>query len=110
VAVHLADSLPDVESDRLAGVHGLAPRLGVRRAAGLVVASYTATLALAAGSGLAAGDRPVVLAGAATSLLLAVAALAAGARGRPDDRRAAYRLLLAAVIALAVGWAAGVRP
>src|SRR6266545_1546128 len=32
VAVHLADSLPDVESDRAAGVHGLAPRLGVRAA------------------------------------------------------------------------------
>jgi len=39
-----------------------------------------------------------------------VAALAVGARGRPSDRRAAYRLLLAAVIAAAVGWAAGVRP
>jgi 4-hydroxybenzoate polyprenyltransferase len=110
VAVHLADSLPDVEADRLAGVHGLAPRLGVRRAAALVVASYAATLALAAGSGLAAGDRPVVLAGTGASLVLAAAALAAGARGRPDDRRVAYRLLLAAVIALAVGWAAGVRP
>ncbi|HEX6673884.1 MAG TPA: hypothetical protein VF486_02510, partial [Actinomycetes bacterium] len=98
------------EADRLAGVRGLAPRLGVRRAAALVVASYAATLVLAAGSGLAAGDRPVVLAGTGASLVLAAAALAAGARGRPDDRRVAYRLLLAAVIALAVGWAAGVRP
>ena len=110
VAVHLADSLPDVESDRVAGVEGLAPRLGVRRAATLVVAAYTATLALVVGSGLAAGARPAVLGGAAVSLVLAAAALAAGARGRPSDRRAAYRLLLAAVIFLAVGWAAGVRP
>jgi 4-hydroxybenzoate polyprenyltransferase len=110
VAVHLADSLPDVESDRAAGVHGLATRLGVRRAAVLVGAGYAAMLALAVGSGLAAGDRPVVLGGAALSLVLAGAALAVGARGRPSDRRAAYRLLLAAVIAVAVGWAAGVRP
>jgi 4-hydroxybenzoate polyprenyltransferase len=110
VAVHLADSLPDVESDRVAGVRGLAPRLGVGRSTTLVVAAYAATFALAVGSGLAAGDRPVVLGGAAASLVLAVAALAAGARGRPSDRRAAYRLLLAAVILLTVGWAAGVRP
>lgn len=110
VAVHLADSLPDVETDRAAGVHGLATLLGVRRSAALVAAGYLAMLALVVGSGLAAGDRPVVLAGAAVSLVLAVAALAVGARGRPADRRAAYRLLLAAVIAAAVGWAAGVRP
>jgi 4-hydroxybenzoate polyprenyltransferase len=110
VAVHLADSLPDVETDRAAGVHGLATLLGVRRAAVLVAAGYLAMLALVAGSGLAAGDRPVVLGGAAVSLVLAAAALAVGARGRPSDRRAAYRLLLAAVIAAAVGWAAGVRP
>jgi 4-hydroxybenzoate polyprenyltransferase len=110
VAVHLADSLPDVETDRAAGVHGLATLLGVRRSAVLVAAGYLAMLALVVGSGLAAGDRPVVLGGAAASLVAAAAALAIGARGRPEDRRAAYRLLLAAVIAAAVGWAAGVRP
>ena len=110
VAVHLADSLPDVETDRAAGVHGLATLLGVRRAAILVAAGYLAMLALVVGSGMAAGDRLVVLGGAAVSLVLAAATLAVGVRGRPEDRRAAYRLLLAAVIAAAVGWAAGVRP
>ena len=110
VAVHLADSLPDVERDRATGVRGLAPRLGVRRAAALTALSYTAALAMALGSGLAAGDRRVVTAGATLAAAFGVAALLVGARGGEARRRVAYRLLLAGVIALAAGWAAGVRP
>jgi 4-hydroxybenzoate polyprenyltransferase len=110
VAVHLADSLPDVETDRAAGVRGLAPRLGVGRAAALTAGAYVGALAIALGSGLAAGDRRVVGAGSACALGLGLAALLAGGRGGPAARRVAYRLLLAGVVALAAGWAAGVRP
>jgi len=38
-----------------------------------------------------------------------LAALAAGARG-PGGRRVAYRLVLAGMAALALGWAGAVRP
>src|SRR5829696_3923080 len=65
VATHLADALPDVERDRATGVKGLATRLGVGRAAAVAAACYGAAVVIALLSGLAAGDRPVVVAGAA---------------------------------------------
>ena len=109
VATHLADALPDVERDRATGVRGLATRLGVGRAAAVAAACYAAAVAIALVSGLAAGDRPVVLAGAALATVLGLAAVPAGARG-PAGRRVAYRLLLAGMAALALGWAGAVRP
>jgi len=109
VAVHLADALPDVESDRVAGVAGLVPRLGVRLAAWLAGAAYGTAVALAAATGLAAGERGPVLAGTAAATALGVAALAAG-RGGPRARRRAYALLLAGLVAAGAGWAIGVRP
>jgi 4-hydroxybenzoate polyprenyltransferase len=109
VAANLADSLPDVERDRATGVRGRAARLGVRRAAVLVAAGYAAALAVALASGLAAGDRPVIVAGVAAAAGLGLAAAPAGASG-PDGRRVAYRLLLAGMVCLALGWAGAVRP
>jgi 4-hydroxybenzoate polyprenyltransferase len=110
VAVHLADSLPDVESDRVAGVNGLAPRLGVRAAGAVVAAAYLVAGGIVLASGLAAGDAPVVLAGVALAAALGLAALAAAAGAGERRRRVAYRLLLAGLVALALGWAAAVRP
>jgi 4-hydroxybenzoate polyprenyltransferase len=110
VAVHLADSLPDVESDRAAGVHGLAPRLGVRAAGALVAGAYLVAGTIALASGLAAGDAPVALAGVALAAALGLAAVLAGAGADQRRRRIAYRLLLAGLVALALGWAAAVRP
>jgi 4-hydroxybenzoate polyprenyltransferase len=110
VAVHLADSLPDVESDRAAGVKGLAPRIGVRAAAALVVGAYLVAGAIALASGLAAGDGRVVVWGAALAAALGLTALLAGAAGGQRRRRIAYRLLLAGLVALAIGWAGAVRP
>lgn len=110
LAVHLADALPDVETDRATGVGGLAAWLGVRRAAWLAAAAYTAAVGLAAATGRAAGDLLPVAAGTLTATALGVAALAAGVRGGSGARRRAYRLLLAGVVAAAAGWAAGVRP
>jgi 4-hydroxybenzoate polyprenyltransferase len=98
-----------VERDRATGVRGLAARLGVRRAARLAGAAYAAALVLALGSGLRAGDRPVIVAATAAAAALGVAAVPAGARG-PAGRRVAYRLLLAGMVAVALGWAAAVRP
>jgi 4-hydroxybenzoate polyprenyltransferase len=70
VATHLADALPDVERDRATGVRGLATRLGVGRAAAVAAACYAAAVVMALVSGLAAGDRPVVAAGAALAVAL----------------------------------------
>src|SRR5215218_8057497 len=109
VATHLADALPDVERDRATGVRGLATRLGVGRAAAVAAACYAAAVLIALFSGLAAGDRPVVVAGAGLATALGLAAIPAGARG-PGGRRVAYRLLLAGMAALALGWAGAVRP
>jgi 4-hydroxybenzoate polyprenyltransferase len=109
VATHLADALPDVERDRATGVRGLATRLGVGRAAALAAACYATAVVLALVSGLADGDRPVLLAGAAVATALGLAALPLGARG-PGGRRVAYRLVLAGMAALALGWAGAVRP
>jgi 4-hydroxybenzoate polyprenyltransferase len=109
VATHLADALPDVEHDRVTGVRGLATRLGVGPAAVLAAACYLTAVALALVSGLAAGDRPVILAGAAVAAALGLAALPVGARG-VAGRRVAYRLVLAGMAALALGWAGAVRP
>jgi len=83
----------------------------VRRAAGLAGAAYAAALILAAFSGLTAdgAHRLPVLAGSGLAAVLGGAAALAG-RGGPANRRRAYRLLLAGVVALAAGWAAGVRP
>jgi 4-hydroxybenzoate polyprenyltransferase len=110
VAVHLADALPDVEADRASGVRGLATRLGVARAAALSAAAYAAAGTIALASGLAAGERRAVLAGTALAAALGLAALLAGAGGGPPRRRVAYRLLLAGMVALALGWVAAVRP
>jgi 4-hydroxybenzoate polyprenyltransferase len=110
IAVHLADSLPDVESDRAAGVRGLAPRLGVARAAALAAAAYALAAVIALASGLAAGERSATLAGTALAAALGVAALRVGARGGPARRRVAYRLLLAGMVALALGWVVAIRP
>src|SRR5512133_802138 len=89
VATHLADALPDVERDRATGVRGLATRLGVGRAAAVAAACYAAAVAMA--------------------LVLGLAALPVGARG-PGGRRVAYRLVLAGMAVLALGWAGAVRP
>ena len=51
----------------------------------------------------------MVVAGAALAVALGLAALPAGARG-PAGRRVAYRLVLAGMAALALGWAGAVRP
>jgi hypothetical protein len=75
----------------------------------VAAACYLAAVAMALWSGLAAGDRPVVVAGAALAVVCGLAALPAGARG-PGGRRVAYRLVLAGMAALALGWAGAVRP
>lgn len=109
VAVHLADALPDVESDRAAGVGGLATRLGVPAAARLAGLAYTLAATLAAVTGFLLGDPAPAAAGTLAAVVLGVTAAVTG-RGGPAARRGAYRLLLTGIVAAAAGWAAAVRP
>jgi hypothetical protein len=63
--------------------------------------------ALSGATGGALTRRGLVKGGAAAAAGLAAVLVG---RGGPAARRRAYRLVLAGVVALAAGWAAGVRP
>ena len=85
LGIHLADTLPDLELDAVAGVRGLAHRLGRRRALALCWLSFGATLALAWVLAWRAGVAGALLANAvATVLVLASIALS----GIRQDARA----------------------
>jgi geranylgeranylglycerol-phosphate geranylgeranyltransferase len=99
LAVHLADTLPDVEADRSFGLRGLAHLLGQRRAA------LTCWLALAVAQGLAllwwpTGAGPSPLFGVSLALLLAAVVFAARSRLRRWHAAA----IMGSATALGVSW------
>lgn len=109
IAVQIAQSLPDVESDRAAGIRTLAVALGAEQGR---IACWGAML-LAAGIGVALAPwltsrpSPVWLAAALTAALVAVNVLL----WRRDPRRgvlACFPLMASGVALLGVGWAAAV--
>ncbi|HET9017696.1 MAG TPA: UbiA family prenyltransferase [Thermomicrobiaceae bacterium] len=105
VAVHLAQSLPDVESDRAAGAGGLAARLGRSRAFVLCwCAAAVAALAVGAAAIFLARDRLPALgaAGAVLLALLGVLGLRRAAPGRVE--RHLFTLLGACAVVLGTGW------
>ena len=102
VSAHLANALPDVESDRAAGVDGLAVRLGTHRSSivcWVLLGVGTVILVIAT-----IGDRPLVSAGAAMTYVVEIIV---GSRSR--RRSAVFHALLAVVavdvvaLVLAVG-------
>ena len=110
LAVHLSNTLPDLEADRRAGVRGLAHTLGPRASIGLAWGSFAAALVLAALLGLfldyAWGS---FLPGAALAATLFAGAVAAylrqpGAAGL----QLGFGLIGIATASLAVGWLAAV--
>lgn len=74
LALHLANTLPDVRTDEAAGVRGLAHRLGMRGSTIVAWASFGGAIGLAATAGVAAGGDVWLLAG---SIVVGMAALAA---------------------------------
>ncbi len=94
VSAHLANALPDVESDRAAGVGGLVVRLGARRS---IVLCW---VLLAVGSGILA----VVTAEVSRwlALLVIVVFLAALVLGSRSQRRAAMFQAIVAMVAVDV--------
>jgi 4-hydroxybenzoate polyprenyltransferase len=77
-SAHLANAIPDVESDEAVGAGGVVARIGVRRATWLTLACLVGALTLLV---VHVGLAPWV--GAALVLLAVTGAVATGVRGRP---------------------------
>lgn len=98
VAVHLADALPDVESDGAFGVRGLAHRLGPQRT--WLTCQVLLGLALALVAATGQGDRPM---GPLVLALLGLLILGSC----PWTQRWRSVGVFTAATALGVGWTAG---
>lgn len=90
VAAHLAQSLPDIETDRRLGLRGLAVVLGYTNSSRVLLALYFINAVAAALSALIRHSGPAALL-ASLSLLLLVRSFAIS-RGQMDDRRVRVRL------------------
>ncbi len=109
LGIHLANTLPDLASDRRSGVQGLAHRLGPRWSRCVCWGGYLVAQALV----LVRTRRPTAPARAAragavsSAALLASAILADRLRSRTDQSAALawhFRLLALAAVPLSVGW------
>jgi 4-hydroxybenzoate polyprenyltransferase len=112
VAVHLANTLPDLETDRAAGRRSVAVVLGRRRATVMLAVLLSLPVGLVALS----SSRVSYEAGGigATALgYAAVLALAAGisifGRGRRDYSLWAFRLIVVASLVFVAGWLVSVK-
>ncbi len=110
LAVHLADTMPDLKADALAGVHGLAHRLGLRRSLALC------GLAFAAAALMTFALWPLLpyrtewyLPGLALGSLPALAGVLLYRADRSRIRLMSVLVELGA-LALAVGWVGAVVP
>lgn len=68
-AVHLGQSLPDVEADRLTGIHNLTSALGERRAFLYCLASMVLSLLIASGAAIVWTDTPAIVFGSSAIVL-----------------------------------------
>lgn len=110
LALHLANTLPDLESDASRGVAGLAHRLGARRSMLLACMSFAGALALSA---VLAVRVPYDLRFYGPALVVGLAALAVSVTAfvvRRDEGalQLGFGALSLASAALAVGWLAAV--
>jgi len=110
LALHLANTLPDIDADVAHGVAGLAHRLGARMSMLLTWASFASALALSAGLVPFIGYEmrfyaPALAIGLAA---LAASAVAFGARRDEFALRLGFSALSVASAVLAVGWLAAV--
>jgi 4-hydroxybenzoate polyprenyltransferase len=108
VALHLADTLPDLESDTAAGVRGLAHRLGRPRAVTLCCAALATGQALALLLALRSPPTWLILAPTlALTVALLLAALTLYRRRGPAALPAFSGLIEAAALLTSLGWLAG---
>ncbi|MDQ2805395.1 MAG: UbiA family prenyltransferase [Chloroflexota bacterium] len=109
LALHLADTLPDLEADQTVGVRGLAHRLGAQAARRVCWGVLAVGLALAAGLGLALQANAALLGG--TLLLgcgLLTAAIVLYRRQGASALRPMAGLIESATLLTALGWLAAV--
>ncbi len=106
VAVHLAQTLPDVETDRALGVFGLAASLGRERAARVMWLALIAAHALVLTTFFVLRfDLAVLLAAMLASLaLIATSAMLYYARRTPASTRFVFRLIAPSALILVAGW------
>lgn len=108
VAVHVANTLPDIEADAAAGARGLVVRLGRRQALVLLFACLMSPLVVILPL-LFWLDYDLTLLGATLALYAVLLVFAAAAYARlPFPRGAAlgFRLVAPACVLLAAGWLA----
>jgi 4-hydroxybenzoate polyprenyltransferase len=110
LALHLANTLPDIESDASNGVRGLAHRLGARASMLVAWASFGGALALSGAiAPLVAYDMRVYVptVGVGATCLAATVALYAARRDRAA-LQAGFSVLGVGSAALAAGWLAAI--
>lgn len=103
ITAHLAQSYPDVESDRAVGQGGLAARLGAAWTLRLIFALFTClavgVAAIVASTGTYAAAAPLVI---AIALGLAAGLMSHGAPDSPTRRERLFHLVAPALALLAV--------
>jgi 4-hydroxybenzoate polyprenyltransferase len=110
LAVHLANTLPDLDADARAGVRGLAHTIGRRASIALAWTSLAAAIAFALLLGLYLNYQwtPVVLGACAAAILLASAIVIYARRPGNGALQVGFGLIGMATAALAAGWLAAV--
>jgi 4-hydroxybenzoate polyprenyltransferase len=110
LAVHISNTLPDIESDARAGVRGLPHALGVRRSLALAWGSFAAAIAFAALLGLALDYdwRPFLLGAVPATALLAASIAAYAVRPGNAALQLGFGCIGIATACLAGGWLAAV--
>ncbi len=111
LGVHLAQTLPDVESDLALGVHGLAVTLGRARGVTLIWSVCIGAQMIALVTALLLNsDLSIVLAAIVASFALVAASIVRYHR-RPTSAtlRANFRLIAPSAVILAAGWLAALR-
>jgi 4-hydroxybenzoate polyprenyltransferase len=107
IAVQIAQSLPDVEADRMSGVRTLAVALGPGRAQRVAWAGMLLAAALAAGLAPLLTDEPTrVLFGAVLASGLVALSAAISLRDPRRGVQTCFPCLAVATAVLGVGWAA----
>jgi heme o synthase len=101
LAIHLSQTLPDINADSDRGEHGIAVVVGRQRAEGIIwIAATGSTLAVAAGGLIASGNSlPALLAAAAVAVILLIS-WSAGERLYPH----LFKVLTSCAVILSAGW------
>lgn len=109
VAVHLAQTLPDIAGDRARGERGLAATLGRARALRLLWLAGGASVAVVAAGAMLFGHRPALgLLAAGLVMLLLLAAALAHRRAPQRIEPRLFELLAVCAVLLGAGWVAAV--